>query len=540
MPYYISKKAKGCSGWATVKADGEVMGCHTNKQSAINQAVAISLAEKERFGGELGKRDLSGEKVIISDIDGTLIFRGKRDENVWNYIQEEEGLLFLVTGRPESTRDETVKELEELGITYSRLIMNDGSTATSNTFKKKTAQTLLETYNVVMAIENNPTARAGYRSVGILTINPASIKDYVESDSEDSEEESRAVDLSAPAFMRAAARRGLKLYEEGKGGDGLVDSTIREARDMAAGRVTADKWKRISAWIARHMVDLDAPQNSNPSDPDYPGAGLVAHLLWGSSGTKRGAERTKAYADRIVARLEADSNRGSSMSKREIRTNVADFEIRESGNGMTFSGYAAVFDSPSEPLPFVEIIKPGAFRKSLQGRHRMMLLWNHDSSQPLASTRNGSLRMVEDEIGLKVTATLPNTQLGRDISEMVRTGLIDAMSFGFRVKKDSWNADGSIRTLEEVAIFESSLVSFPAYEGTAGMVAVREHRDIDPNTLADGLLRLESGEELSEDHAAAISEVVAKLTKTEEVQAVEGDILALKKKKLDLLMKEGI
>ncbi len=242
----------------------------------------------------------------------------------------------------------------------------------------------------------------------------------------------------------------------------------------------------------------------------------------------------------IKARIEGLPEEARSLGKTEVRTEHTTLELRETGDGMTFEGYAAVFNSPSQPLPFVETIKPGAFKRSLQGRHRMMLLWNHNASEPLASTRNGSLKLVEDARGLKVTAKLANTQTGRDVAELIRSGVIDAMSFGFQVKKDSWSSDGNNRTLEEVAIHEVSLTSFPAYEGTAGTTSVREKRDIDADQLADSLMRLESGEELDPEQAKVISEVVEKLTKSEEVQEVDGDILALKKKKLDLLMKEAI
>jgi hypothetical protein len=113
------------------------------------------------------------------------------------------------------------------------------------------------------------------------------------------------------------------------------------------------------------------------------------------------------------------------------------------------------------------------------------------------------------------------------------------MSFGFTVKRDSWSKDGQVRTLEDVTLYEVSLVSQPAYEGTAGLTSVREARDINPDQLADALLKLESGEELETEQAKLINEVVGQLQKTEEVQEVDGDILALKKKKLDLLIKEG-
>ena len=103
--------------------------------------------------------------------------------------------------------------------------------------------------------------------------------------------------LDAPAYIAANARRGLRLYEEGRGGDGLVARTIREAREMAAGTISEDKAVRMAAWIARHLVDFDAPQNSDPQDPGYPGPGLVAHLLWGSGPNRAGAERAMRWAE---------------------------------------------------------------------------------------------------------------------------------------------------------------------------------------------------------------------------------------------------
>lgn len=238
----------------------------------------------------------------------------------------------------------------------------------------------------------------------------------------------------------------------------------------------------------------------------------------------------------IKSKLEGTPVEGRSFGKTETRTNH--FELRAAGDGKTFEGYAAVFNQPSQPLPFVEYVKPGAFKRSLQGRHRMMLLWNHDSSNPLASTRNGSLKLVEDEYGLKVSATLPDTTLGRDVGELVRSGVVDSMSFGFSVKKDSWSADGQTRYLEDVSLYEVSLVSTPAYESTAGTVSVRSGEGISADALAEALLKIESGEDLDPEQGELIADVIGRLTKTPEVQEVDGDILALKKKKLDLLIKE--
>lgn len=237
---------------------------------------------------------------------------------------------------------------------------------------------------------------------------------------------------------------------------------------------------------------------------------------------------------KIKSRLEGTE--GRSLGGIETRANHV--ELRAEGDGRTFSGYASVFNEPSLPLPFTEIVKPGAFKRSLQSRNRMMLLWNHDTSNPLASTRNGSLVLTEDAKGLFVTATLPNTTLGNDIAELVRSGVIDAMSFGFSVRKDSWSQDGNTRYLEDVSLSEVSLVSTPAYEQTSGTVSVRaEARNIDADQLANAMAKLESGQELEADDASLLTEIVNKLSKAEaiaEVEEVEGDITALYKAKLAL------
>ena len=73
MPYFITDQSTECEGWAVVKADGEVMGCHQNKTNAVDQMVAISLAEGIAPGGE---RDIGDPPAVIVDIDGTLITAG--------------------------------------------------------------------------------------------------------------------------------------------------------------------------------------------------------------------------------------------------------------------------------------------------------------------------------------------------------------------------------------------------------------------------------------------------------------------------------
>jgi HK97 family phage prohead protease len=361
--------------------------------------------------------------------------------------------------------------------------------------------------------------------------------------------ETREVNLEATAYMKAAARQGLKYYKEGFGGDGLQDKTIREARAMAQGNVTADKWVRMGAWIARHLTDLDAP-GANPDNDGYPTPGVVAHLLWGSGPSKSAARRAMEYADGVVASIEAENEgraRGQALSKIETRVSAAEFEIREDGDGMTFEGYAAVFNSPSEPLPFIERIAPGAFRGSLKQRNDIKILWNHDTGSVLGSTRSGTLSLSEDDRGLRVSAKLPNTNLGRDTAELIRRGDIDSMSFGFSTPRDgdTWSADGTERTLNSVRLHEVSIVAFPAYTATAGTTQVRGldkialRAEVDADSLADALIKIESGETISIEEKSLITKVLDTLAPDAEQPQDEFDgqaWLNLKKKKLQTLI----
>lgn len=159
------------------------------------------------------------------------------------------------------------------------------------------------------------------------------------------------------------------------------------------------------------------------------------------------------------------------------RLPVEDVEIREADDGsMSLRGYAAVFNSLSEPIfgMFRERIAPGAFKRSIaDGDHDVYALWQHDSSFPLARKSKGTLRLAEDKRGLAVEIDLPATSYGRDAAEAVRSGLVDKMSFGFGVPEggdrltDERSEDGyPIRELTDVELYEVSPVTFPAYPDT--------------------------------------------------------------------------
>ena len=102
--------------------------------------------------------------------------------------------------------------------------------------------------------------------------------------------------IVVPAWIRINAKQGLEWHSEGKSGSGVTDKTLREARAMAAGSVSADKAMRMNAWFARHMSDLDAP-DAQIGSKGYPSAGVVAHALWGG-GSRTDSKRAAAWARR--------------------------------------------------------------------------------------------------------------------------------------------------------------------------------------------------------------------------------------------------
>ena len=112
-----------------------------------------------------------------------------------------------------------------------------------------------------------------------------------------------AVDV--PSFIRSNAQRGLDYNREGKGGDGLTDKTLDEARELADGSTTESKVRRMVAWFARHKPDLDAPKNK-PGNPDFPGAGAVAWLIWGGSVSGDVMDAAK-WAERLVQKWDKEA-----------------------------------------------------------------------------------------------------------------------------------------------------------------------------------------------------------------------------------------
>jgi len=399
MPYYISDKQDDCSGWATLKIENgkpKTLGCHKSKADAIDQMVALSLAEDIEPAGEY------------------------------------------------------------------------------------------QASSVRAAVTYKPTEG-----------------------------------------MKTAAARALRWKKEGKATGAGTPVGWGRATDIVAGRsMSLSVVKRMYSFFSRHEVDKKGKDFNNTENPSngrimWDAWGGDAGFSWSSSIVKRESDnqrnlmtdsvlRANYRAEKIMATLRKING---IKPEAETRVSNVDFEIRAEGDKMTFSGYAAVFNSDSQPLPFIERIAPGAFKRSLQARNDVKLLWNHDSGEVLASTRSGTMRLYEDAHGLRVEAELAPTTRGKDLSILMQRGDINKMSFGFTVQQDSWSPDGSTRTLESVRLIEASIVTFPAYE--ASVAQVRSLDQIDTEKLSDALLALETSDSLTPDQAGLLENVIKQLTKGE-------------------------
>lgn len=167
--------------------------------------------------------------------------------------------------------------------------------------------------------------------------------------------------------------------------------------------------------------------------------------------------------------------------KKETRTvDISNITTRNKDDEpLKVSGYAAVFNSRTSIGDFFdEIISPGAFKNSIsKSGADIRALFNHDWNVVLGRTKAGTLKLSEDERGLKFELELPNTSAGRDLAESMERGDINQCSFGFYATEETWdyNSEPALRTINEAELYEISIVSIPAYEDTeAALVRSKE------------------------------------------------------------------
>jgi uncharacterized protein len=174
--------------------------------------------------------------------------------------------------------------------------------------------------------------------------------------------------------------------------------------------------------------------------------------------------------------MNADQHPTSTGPERRAIGRPVELRANE-GAPSTIVGYAALFNEETvigSYYGFREVIAPGAFADAITNDD-VRALFNHDVNIVLGRNVSKTLRLEEDETGLRYEIDLPDTAAARDVKTLIERGDVSGSSFAFRVEADEddeWDytpvKDGllPLRTIRKVSLFDVSPVTYPAYEGT--------------------------------------------------------------------------
>ena len=181
--------------------------------------------------------------------------------------------------------------------------------------------------------------------------------------------------------------------------------------------------------------------------------------------------------DKQLARLsDGREYRAMSMTARDA----------DEGDGMIVDGYATTFNQPyllydGRDYKVLEQIAPSAFDEC--DMSDVIMQYNHEG-RVFARNRNGTLTLTADAIGLKMTADLSGTDIGRQLYQEIKGGYTDKMSFGFVVAEDQrtvivdheTNVETVTRTITKIKkLYDVSAVSIPANDMTS--ISARRYAD---------------------------------------------------------------
>lgn len=184
------------------------------------------------------------------------------------------------------------------------------------------------------------------------------------------------------------------------------------------------------------------------------------------TGTDLRARRVEAAQQRSQAvRQRGDrpsQRRGNELagSRAAARATLAGVALRASDDGsvLEFVGHASVTEQAYEMWdmwgPYNEVVSAGAFDNTLKRTDLdVPLVLNHDQMRRIARTLNGTLDLSMDDEGLAVVARLDPADA--DVAYIVpklRSGLIDEMSFAFRIESGVWSPDYTEYRIDRVDI----------------------------------------------------------------------------------------
>ena len=161
------------------------------------------------------------------------------------------------------------------------------------------------------------------------------------------------------------------------------------------------------------------------------------------------------------------------MERRYLKQHAATVRI-DGDDSPTITGYASVTYDGTPATQYdlwpgvVERIMPGAFDGAIARGDDARGLFNHDSNMLLGRRSADTLKLATDSTGLRYDIDPPDTQVGRDVVEMIKRGDLQGSSFAFIVTDEEWRKEDGleIREIQGVELFDVGPVTYPAYENT--------------------------------------------------------------------------
>ena len=266
-----------------------------------------------------------------------------------------------------------------------------------------------------------------------------------------------------------------------------------------------NNWGEYGKWFLAVDSDADMETKEHYKYPFGKGGEIYRRgvIAAKSRAAQQGQSDVEETADGLVTaidkKLGKNEEKGGLTAERRFVPFTGEMRAAKGDAGdMIIEGYPIVYEVYAPLWGFREIIRKGAAAQALK-RSDELVLWDHESGQPMARRSNGTLEVKEDDHGVFIRADVSKTVWGRNGYEAVAAGVINRMSFAFDIASsdgEKWHTDevegARVETreiLEFGQLYDYSPVSYPAYKETEVTARCKDlalRRRPEPGAPGDG------------------------------------------------------
>ena len=297
----------------------------------------------------------------------------------------------------------------------------------------------------------------------------------VETNSSDVEVETESVETESDEDRASAARIGEGSFVSWNNGTGRARGKVEKV--VTKGVATSSDGFTLEASDLKPVYQIRIYESKGngwiPTDVTVLHFGEVLTII------------TPLPSPRSEDNMDMEQRKSRMASAERVTMDCEVRSLSTDSNSLRIGGYAAQFNKEATGLSFREVIAPGAFKRTLDSAEPVFLLINHDTDNlPLASTQSGTMSLREDETGLWMEADLdPNNPRAQELASAVSRGDVSKMSFAFTVAPDGDTRKDGLRTLQDLNLFEVSVVTWPAYDSTTVGMRTASAEDAEQEAL---------------------------------------------------------